>query len=96
VLKSVNCESLLDPHYYAALQPTTLLCGGKTVEELSERYGGENNFCFLDPPYDCAFGREEHVALAQAFRRIANVWHIERMKNRCMIVIADTPFIHEL
>ena len=59
-----------------------------------QKYDDENNFVFLDPPYDseftdygyCQFGREEHKKLAQCFKTT---------KNKCLMIIGKTPFIEE-
>ena len=58
-------------------------------------YNDQNNFMFLDPPYDCdfanygycAFGKEEQKRLAECFKA-TNI--------RCLMVIGKTDFIEEL
>lgn len=55
---------------------------------------GNNDFVFLDPPYDSTFtnyaepfGHNKQVELATQFKQA---------KSKCLIVIAETPFIRDL
>jgi DNA adenine methylase len=60
-----------------------------------DTYDDPNNFVFLDPPYDsvftdygyCSFGKDEHIKLANCFKTT---------KNKCLMIIGDTPFIRDL
>ena len=59
------------------------------------KYNDENNFVFLDPPYDseftdygyCKFDRQNQIELAEIFKTT---------KNKCLMIISETPFISEL
>ena len=67
----------------------------KDFSYIFENYNDENNFMFLDPPYDaeltdygyCKFGKEEHKKLAE---------HFKNTKIRCLMIIGKTRFIEEL
>ena len=64
-------------------------------EIIFEKYNDENNFMFLDPPYDseftdygyCKFGKQEHMKLAELFKNT---------KNKCLMIIGKTDFIVDL
>lgn len=65
----------------------------------SFKMAGENDFMFLDPPYDCVFtnygnmktvgdfGEEQHRQLAEDFKKL---------RCKALLVISDTPLIQEL
>jgi DNA adenine methylase len=90
---SINYSDLLDPRYQELLGRTEIMTG--SFEKVFERYDSDDNFVFLDPPYDCPitdygfcnFGREEHTKLATLFKTT---------KCKCLMVIGETPFIVEL
>lgn len=57
-------------------------------------YNDENNFMFLDPPYDDTwndyygkFSKEEHIKLSELFKTT---------KIKCLMIIKKTPFIEDL
>ena len=83
-----NCED-----YQELLGRTSIQC--KSFEEIFEEYNDENNFIFLDPPYDstftnygyCKFDKNDH-------QRLANI--IGGTKNKCLMVIGKTEFISDL
>lgn len=91
--KTVNWEELTDTKYADLLARTTIL--NSPFEEVFRDYNDENNFVFLDPPYDsvftdygyCSFTQEHHRRLAECFKTT---------RNKCMMVIGKTPFIEEL
>ncbi len=91
--KTVNYSDLQNSDYGTLLARTTVLC--KSFEHIFENYNDENNFMFLDPPYDseftdygyCQFGKEEQRKLAKCFKET---------KIKCLMVIGKTPFIEEL
>jgi DNA adenine methylase len=91
--KTFNYDILLEPRYSTLLSNTTILNGDfKTV---FENYNSENNFMFLDPPYDseftdygyCQFGRDKQEELAKCFKTT---------KIRCLMIIGKTDFICNL
>ena len=65
----------------------------------SFKMAGENDFMFLDPPYDCVFtnygnmktvgdfGEEQHRQLAEDFKKL---------HCKALLIISDTPLIQEL
>ena len=91
--KSINYNALINKDYETLLGKTEIL--NKDFTCLFENYNDENNFMFLDPPYDseftdygyCQFGKNEQMKLAELFKNT---------KNKCLIVIGKTPFIEEL
>lgn len=91
--KTCNCEDLNNKGYENLLKNTDIIHGSFT--EVFEKYNNEDNFMFLDPPYDseftdygyCKFGKEEHKQLAECFKQT---------KNKCLMIIGKTDFIVEL
>jgi DNA adenine methylase len=90
--KTFNFENLLNDDYDILKQTTILEASFETV---FDTYDDPNNFVFLDPPYDsvftdygyCSFGKDEHIKLANCFKTT---------KNKCLMIIGDTPFIRDL
>ena len=91
--KTCNYEDLKNKNYETLLTNTDILNTG--FEEIFSKYNDEHNFMFLDPPYDseftdygyCKFGKEEHIKLAECFKKT---------KNKCLMVIGKTDFIVDL
>jgi len=91
--KSINCSELKNKEYEKLLSRTLIL--GKSFEHFFENYNNENNFMFLDPPYDseftdygyCQFGKKEQEKLALCFKTT---------KIKCLMVIGKTDFIEAL
>jgi len=91
--KTYNYENLKNEAYETVLKRTDIIHG--SFEEVFKRYNHENNFVFLDPPYDseftdygyCNFGKEEHHKLATCFKTT---------KNKCLMIIGKTDFIVDL
>lgn len=91
--KTINYSELKNKEYEILLSRTLVLC--KSFEYVFENYNNENNFMFLDPPYDseftdygyCQFGKKEHEKLAKYFKET---------KIKCLMVIGKTKFIEEL
>lgn len=91
--KTINYSELLNKDYETLLGRTEIL--NKGFEYIFENYNDENNFMFLDPPYDseftdygyCQFGKEEQKKLAALFKNT---------KIKCLMVIGKTKFIEEL
>jgi DNA adenine methylase len=91
--KTINYEALNNKDYETLLSRTQILC--KSFEYIFENYNDENNFMFLDPPYDseftdygyCQFGKKEQEKLAKLFKET---------KIKCLMVIGKTTFIQEL
>ena len=91
--KTINYEDLKNTDYEKLLQKTTIL--KQSFEYIFENYNDENNFMFLDPPYDseftdygyCKFGKEEQKKLATLFKIT---------KIKCLMIIGKTPFITDL
>jgi len=91
--KTVNYNELQNKGYENVLSRTEIL--NKSFEYIFENYNNENNFMFLDPPYDseftdygyCQFGKEEQKKLAKYFKET---------KIKCLMIIGKTTFIEEL
>lgn len=90
---TINYSDLLNKNYEKLLLETEIY--NTTFEEIFTKYNDENNFVFLDPPYDseftdygyCQFGKEQQIRLAQIFKET---------KNKCLMIIGKTDFITEL
>jgi DNA adenine methylase len=91
--KSINYNELLNDNYEKLLQKTIIL--NENFDYVFQNYNNENNFMFLDPPYDseftnygyCEFGRNEHIKLAELFKQT---------KIKCLMIIGKTDFIENL
>ena len=91
--KTINYSDLINKEYEILLSRTEIL--NKDFEYIFQTYNDENNFMFLDPPYDseftdygyCQFGKEEQKKLALLFKNT---------KIKCLMVIGKTKFIEEL
>jgi len=91
--KTINYSDLTNPNYYSLLSRTQIL--NKGFEYIFEHFNDENNFMFLDPPYDseftdygyCQFGKKEQHKLADLFKTT---------KIKCLMIIGKTKFIEEL
>jgi DNA adenine methylase len=91
--KTCNYNELKNEKYQELLGRTSIHC--KDFSYIFENHNDENNFMFLDPPYDseftdygyCTFGKEEHIRLATEFKKT---------KIKCLMVIGNTPFIQSL
>lgn len=78
------------------LQRTEILCAD--YEESFKR-AGQNDFMYLDPPYDCVFNDYGNLELANGFderehRRLAK--RFRQLKCRALMVIGHTPLTEEL
>jgi DNA adenine methylase len=90
---TINYEDLLNKNYEELLGRTEFL--KTSYETIFKNYIDENNFMFLDPPYDseftdygyCQFDRKEHEKLAKLFKET---------KIRCLMIIGKTDFIEKL
>jgi DNA adenine methylase len=91
--KTINYNEIINKDYEMLLGRTEIL--NKGFDYIFENYNDENNFMFLDPPYDseftdygyCQFGKEEQKKLALLFKNT---------KIKCLMVIGKTKFIEEL
>jgi len=91
--KTYNYEILLDTKYKDLLSRTII--HNNDVGHIFERYNSNDNFVFLDPPYDseftdygyCKYDRNNHLKLYE--------WFIST-NNKCMIIIGCTTFIENL
>lgn len=91
--KNCNYQDLKNKEYENLLKRTDIF--NTSFEDIFEKYNDENNFMFLDPPYDseftdygyCKFGRDEQQRLAKCFKE-TNI--------KCLIIIGKTDFIQDL
>ena len=74
-----NYNELINKEYEKLLSRTEIL--NKGFDFMFENYNDENNFMFLDPPYDseftdygyCQFGKEQQQQLAVLFKNTKKV-----------------------
>lgn len=91
--KSIKFEELKNKKYETLLKNTEIY--NESFEYIFENYDDENNFIFLDPPYDseftdygyCKFDKEHHKKLFECFKKTS---------AKCIMVIGKTDFIEEL
>jgi len=91
--KTVNYELIKDSRYTELLKRTDVKLA--SFEKIFNEYNDENNFVFLDPPYDsvfknygyCQFGKEHQERLADLFKST---------KNKCLMIIGDSELIRRL
>lgn len=91
--KTYKFEDIKNEEYYNLLSNTEIF--NKSFEYVFENYNDENNFMFLDPPYDseftdygyCSFGRKEHEKLFECFKNT---------QIKCLMIIGKTDFISNL
>ena len=91
--KTINYKDLKNKDYELLLNKTQIL--NKDFNYIFENYNDENNFMFLDPPYDseftdygyCQFGKKEQEELAILFKNT---------KIKCLMIIGKTKFIQDL
>jgi DNA adenine methylase len=91
--KTINYNEIINKDYEILLSRTEIL--NKSFDYVFENYNDENNFMFLDPPYDseftdygyCQFGKEEQKKLALLFKNT---------KIKCLMIIGKTKYIEEL
>lgn len=91
--KTINYNEIINKDYETLLGRTEIF--NKGFDYIFENYNDENNFMFLDPPYDseftdygyCKFGKDEQKKLALLFKST---------KSKCLMVIGKTKFIEEL
>ena len=78
---------------YEVLSRTTI--HNEDFSFVFDKYKSENNFCFIDQPYDseftdygyCKFGHPEQERLAAAFKAST---------MKCLMIVGDTPYIRQL
>lgn len=91
--KTINYGELINKEYETLLNRTEIY--NEKFEVIFDKYDNENNFMFLDPPYDseftdygyCKFDKEEQRKLATLFKKT---------KIKCLMIIGKTKFIEEL
>jgi len=91
--KTINYDNIREKKYENVLNRTEIL--HKSFEYIFENYNNENNFMFLDPPYDseftdygyCSFGKEHQLKLSKCFKET---------KIKCLMIIGKTDYIVEL
>jgi DNA adenine methylase len=91
--KTINFEDLKNTDYEILLKRTEI--HNDDFEEIFKLYNNNNNFMFLDPPYDsvftdygyCKFNKDKHEILAKCFKET---------KIKCLMVIGKTDFIEKL
>lgn len=91
--KTIDISPLKDKKYRRLLEKTEIF--NHTYNKIFEIYNDEDNFMFLDPPYDseftdygyCEFNRGDQIELANTFKST---------KSKCLMVIGRTSLIEKL
>lgn len=91
--KTFNYDEIASENYKNIFKNCKIF--NKDYKYIFEKYDNENNFCFLDPPYDspfndygyCKFGKDEHIDLSEKFKKT---------KMKCLMIIGKTDFIVNL
>ena len=91
--KTINYADLKNEKYTELLERTII--ENTTFDNIFEKYNSNNNFMFLDQPYDSEFkeygyfqfGKKHHIKLAKLFKET---------DNNCLMVIGKTDFISDL
>jgi DNA adenine methylase len=91
--KKINYEELKNPLYKKLFENTQVL--NTSYQTIFRDYDNENNFMFLDPPYDseftdygyCEFDKNQQKELAELFKKT---------KIKCLMIIGKTDFIVDL
>jgi DNA adenine methylase len=91
--KSANFDELINPRYTSLLERTTIL--QSDYNQIFDDYNHQDNFLFLDQPYDSAFNdyggdnftRENQIQLFERFRTT---------RSKCMMVVGGSEFIRNL
>jgi DNA adenine methylase len=91
--KTVSFEELKNQEYSDLLSRTDIMIGDYT--KVFEKYNSNENFCFLDQPYDSVFNdygfdnfdRQKQIELSEIFKTT---------QNKCLMVVGGSDFIREL
>jgi DNA adenine methylase len=91
--KTINYNDMNNNNYENLLKKSIIL--NKSYEYIFENYNDENNFMFLDPPYDseftdygyCQFGKDQQIKLSKLFKET---------RIKCLMIIGKTDFIEDL
>lgn len=91
--KTYNFDILNNNLYHQLLLNTAIY--NTSFIDIFNEYNSSMNFIFLDPPYDstftdygyCVFDKDNHIELNTCFKET---------KNKCLMVIGETPFITDL
>lgn len=85
-------DTIFSEHTINLLQNTEIYCGD--FEEIFNELN-ENDFMFLDPPYDTDFSDYENKSFDKKDqKRLAKV--LEKTKSKFILIIKNTPFIYSL
>jgi DNA adenine methylase len=91
--KTLNFEDILNPDYSELLKKTEIMEGDYKL--VFEKYNHEDNFYFIDQPYDSKFNdyggdnfdRESQFELFNIFKKT---------KNKCLMIVGGSDFIKDL
>ena len=91
--KTVSFEELKNQEYSDLLSRTDIMIGDYV--KVFEKYNSEENFCFIDQPYDSVFNdygfdnfdRQKQIELSEIFKTT---------QNKCLMVVGGSDFIREL
>lgn len=89
----LNFSDLKNTFYVDLLKHTDVRLS--SFENIFEEFNDENNFVFLDPPYDSKFTDYGYCKFGEDYQRnLANIF--KETKNKCLLIIGQTPLIEEL
>jgi DNA adenine methylase len=91
--KNVNFNDIKNKNYTDLLSNTEIMVGDYT--NVFEKYNSENNFCFIDQPYDSVFNdygfddfnRQKQIELSEIFKKTS---------NKCLMIVGGSDFIRTL
>jgi DNA adenine methylase len=91
--KTLNFQDIINPKYTELLSKTEIMEGD--YREVFNKYGDENDFYFIDQPYDSTFNdyggdnfsRENQIELFNTFKNT---------KSKCLMIVGGSEFIREL
>jgi DNA adenine methylase len=91
--KTVSFEELKNQEYSDLLSRTDIMIGDYV--KVFEKYNSEENFCFIDQPYDSVFNdygfdnfdRQKQIELSEIFKTT---------HNKCLMIVGGSDFIREL
>jgi DNA adenine methylase len=91
--KTLNFEDIRNPKYTELLQRTEIMEGD--YKDVFDRYNSEENFFFIDQPYDSVFndyGTDNFTRQNQEelFKKFSTT------KSKCLMIVGGSDFIREL
>jgi DNA adenine methylase len=93
IYRTYSYDELLDASFQQVLARADIRCSD--YQDLFREFDSQDNFFFLDPPYDATFKRYGPEAFSQVdHERLAAL--VKSSHSKCLLVIGASPFIEEL